>query len=134
MMIKDLAALVQLVISLRTSSKPWPVRWAWYESRVSCICAGNAGAARRGSPTWTQLQQLAKGYASCEHFLTELGLDRPDATDGPASGEDYVVLSTIHSAKGREWSIVPVLSVVDGVLPSKLATSVEQIEEERRLL
>ena len=57
-------------------------------------------------------------------------------TDGsnPASGEDYVMLSTIHSAKGREWSIVRVLSVVEGVLPSRLATSVAQIEEERRLL
>ena len=45
-----------------------------------------------------------------------------------------MVLSTIHSAKGREWSIVRVLSAVEGVLPSRLATSVAQIEEERRLL
>jgi DNA helicase II / ATP-dependent DNA helicase PcrA len=52
----------------------------------------------------------------------------------PAGGDDHVVLSTIHSAKGRQWSIVQVLSVVQGVLPSKLATNVAGIEEERRLL
>jgi DNA helicase-2/ATP-dependent DNA helicase PcrA len=83
-----------------------------------------------------QLEQLAKGYVSCERFLTELSLDPPDPTDGsstPADGEDYVVLSTIHSANGREWSIVRVLSAVEGVLPSRLATGVAQIEEERRL-
>jgi DNA helicase-2/ATP-dependent DNA helicase PcrA len=83
-----------------------------------------------------QLEQLAKGYASCERFLTELSLDPPDATDRTnlASGEDYVVLSTIHSAKGREWSIVRVLSVVDGVIPSERSATRAQIEEERRLL
>ena len=49
--------------------------------------------------------------------------------------EDYVILSTIHSAKGQEWSAVSVLRVVDGCLPSDMATgNSAEIEEERRLL
>ena len=49
--------------------------------------------------------------------------------------EDYLILSTIHSAKGQEWKSVFVLNVVDGCLPSDLATGTfAEIEEERRLL
>jgi DNA helicase-2/ATP-dependent DNA helicase PcrA len=71
--------------------------------------------------------------------LTELTLDPPDATSGrakePLLDEDYVILSTIHSAKGLEWKYVHVLNVVDGCIPSDMATeSEDEIEEERRLL
>ena len=49
--------------------------------------------------------------------------------------EDYTILSTIHSAKGQEWRIVRILNVVDGCIPSDMATRTpEEIEEERRLL
>jgi DNA helicase-2/ATP-dependent DNA helicase PcrA len=49
------------------------------------------------------------------------------------------VLSTIHSAKGKEWDAVFVLNVIDGCIPSDMAVgmavgSSEQTEEERRLL
>ena len=53
----------------------------------------------------------------------------------PLLDEDYLILSTIHSAKGQEWKAVFVLNVVDGCIPSDMATgSAEDIEEERRLL
>jgi hypothetical protein len=80
-----------------------------------------------------------RGYASRERFLTELTLDPPDATSDqagvPLLDEDYLILSTIHSAKGQEWKSVFVLNVVDGCMPSDLGigTSAE-VEEERRLL
>jgi DNA helicase-2/ATP-dependent DNA helicase PcrA len=49
--------------------------------------------------------------------------------------EDYLILSTIHAAKGQEWSSVTVLNVVDGCIPGDLATATPvQLEEERRLL
>ena len=49
--------------------------------------------------------------------------------------EDFLVLSTIHSAKGQEWDVVFVLNAADGCIPSDMATgSPEQVEEERRLL
>lgn len=86
-----------------------------------------------------QLAQIAATYPSRERFLTELTLDPPDATSdksGPALlDEDYLILSTIHSAKGQEWTSVYVLNTVDGCLPSDLSTgSTPEIEEERRLL
>jgi len=86
-----------------------------------------------------QLIRLATGYSSCERFLTELTLDPPAATSDeagpPHRDEDYLILSTIHSAKGQEWNVVHVLNVVDGCMPADMATgSAAEIEEERRLL
>jgi DNA helicase-2/ATP-dependent DNA helicase PcrA len=86
-----------------------------------------------------QLAQIATGYRSREQFLTELTLDPPDATSDqsgpPLRDEDYLILSTIHSAKGQEWRSVHVLNVVDGCIPSDLGTgSTHELEEERRLL
>jgi DNA helicase-2/ATP-dependent DNA helicase PcrA len=53
----------------------------------------------------------------------------------PHRDEDYLILSTIHSAKGQEWKAVYVLNAVDGCIPSEMATgSAEEIEEERRIL
>jgi DNA helicase-2/ATP-dependent DNA helicase PcrA len=86
-----------------------------------------------------QLEQIAAGYPSRARFLTDLTLDPPDATSDqagvPLLDEDYLVLSTIHSAKGQEWKSVFVLNVVDGCMPSDLGTgTTAEIEEERRLL
>ena len=86
-----------------------------------------------------QLERLAGTAPSRERFLTELTLDPPaatgDAAGPPLKDEDWLVLSTIHSAKGQEWKAVFVLNLVDGCIPSDLATDrPESIEEERRLL
>jgi DNA helicase-2/ATP-dependent DNA helicase PcrA len=68
-----------------------------------------------------------------------LTLDPPQATsdeaDAPGLDEDYLILSTIHSAKGQEWSAVFILNAVDGCIPSDLsAGNAAQLDEERRLL
>ncbi|WP_458233018.1 ATP-dependent helicase [Roseateles sp. P5_E8] len=86
-----------------------------------------------------QICRIAQGYGARERFLTELTLDPPNASSDesgvPSLDEDYLILSTIHSAKGQEWQAVHVLNVVDGCIPSDMATgSEEEIEEERRLL
>ncbi|WP_423222041.1 ATP-dependent helicase [Ideonella lacteola] len=86
-----------------------------------------------------QLARLAAGHASRERFLTELTLDPPQATSDEAGDphldEDYLILSTIHAAKGQEWSAVSVLNVIDGCIPGDLSTATPaQLEEERRLL
>jgi len=86
-----------------------------------------------------QLVRIAAGYGSRERFLTELTLDPPDATSdesgAPLRDEDYMILSTIHSAKGQEWHSVYVLNAVDGCIPSDMAADrAEDLEEERRLL
>ncbi|MBC5766831.1 ATP-dependent helicase [Ramlibacter albus] len=86
-----------------------------------------------------QLARMAAAYPTRERFLTELTLDPPEVTSDqsgpPLLDEDYLILSTIHSAKGQEWKAVHVLNVVDGCIPSDMATGTsEEIEEERRLL
>ncbi len=86
-----------------------------------------------------QLEQISGRYPTRERFLTELTLDPPsaagDLAGDPMLDEDYLVLSTVHSAKGQEWESVYVLNVSDGNFPSEFATGKpEMIEEERRLL
>jgi DNA helicase-2/ATP-dependent DNA helicase PcrA len=86
-----------------------------------------------------QLEQISGRYPTRERFLTELTLDPPsaagDRSGDPLLDEDYLVLSTVHSAKGQEWEAVFVLNVTDGNFPSEFSTGKpEMIEEERRLL
>src|SRR3974377_2330212 len=86
-----------------------------------------------------RLCQIAASSPSRERFLTEPSLDPPDATSDqagvPLRDEDYLILSTIHSAKGQEWKSVFVLNVVDGCIPSDLGVGTSaELEEERRLL
>jgi DNA helicase-2/ATP-dependent DNA helicase PcrA len=86
-----------------------------------------------------QLVAIAAGHPGRRAFLTDLALDPPQASGAhagaPLKDEDWLILSTIHSAKGQEWRAVTLLNVVDGCIPSDLATgSVEEVEEERRLL
>jgi DNA helicase-2/ATP-dependent DNA helicase PcrA len=85
------------------------------------------------------LEQVSGQFGSRERFLTELTLDPPQATGDlsgpPLKDEDYLILSTVHSAKGQEWDAVFVLNVADGNFPSEFAGGKEAlIEEERRLL
>ena len=86
-----------------------------------------------------QLEQIAAACPTRDGFLTDLALDPPAATSdeagAPLLDEDYLILSTIHSAKGQEWRSVYLLNVVDGCIPSDMATGTgDEIEEERRLL
>ncbi len=85
-----------------------------------------------------QLEFLAGRYKERRQFLAELAIDPPTSTQQlvpPDLEEDYLVLSTIHSAKGLEWEAVYIINVVDGCIPSDYAAGDEdQMEEERRLL
>jgi DNA helicase-2/ATP-dependent DNA helicase PcrA len=118
---------------------PWPAHMGlvrrWYEPHLARLY--DDARARLGD--LEQLEQLAAAASSRERFLSDLTLDPPAATGTPAGpphlDEDFLILSTIHSAKGQEWDTVFVLSVADGCIPSDLATGhPAQIEEERRLL
>ena len=131
--------LVTLVSRLSGRETGWPLELAharhWYEPLME---DRYEDAATRTADI-VQLEQIASGYPNREKFLTELTLDPPDSTSGqagvPMRDEDYLILSTIHSAKGQEWKSVHVLNVVDGCIPSDLGTgSTQELEEERRLL
>ena len=85
-----------------------------------------------------QLEQIAGNFATRTSMLADLALDPPNNTQDlagpPLREEDYLILSTIHSAKGCEWDCVYVLHAADGNIPSDMATgSEEEVEEERRL-
>ena len=86
-----------------------------------------------------QLANIAQQYPSRESFISELTLDPPissgDLSDKPHKDDDFLILSTVHSAKGQEWKNVFVLNVADGNFPNEYATDdPKAIEEERRLL
>jgi DNA helicase-2/ATP-dependent DNA helicase PcrA len=135
---EDWKSFVDTVCALR-SHCGWPAELErgriWYEPHLERVYED--AEARRAD--LIQLEQIANGYPSRESFLTELTLDPPYATGTearePFLDEDYLILSTIHSAKGQEWKSVFVLNAVDGCIPSDLATrTADEIEEERRLL
>jgi DNA helicase-2/ATP-dependent DNA helicase PcrA len=107
----------------------------WYQPHLERIY--DSAQVRAGD--LTQLERIGQSFADRQTFLTEMALDPPAAT-GDLSGapyldEDYLVLSTVHSAKGQEWEAVHILNVADGNFPSEFATGrADLIEEERRLL
>ena len=85
-----------------------------------------------------QLEQIAGRYRTRGRMLREMALDPPNSTQDlagpPRLDDDYLVLSTIHSAKGLEWDAVYVIHAADGNIPSDMATkNAAEIEEERRL-
>ena len=123
---------------LRRGAAGWPAEIeaarVWYAPYLEEI--HEDAAVRAGD--LEQLVRMAEGFASRASFLTDMTLDPPQATSdlagAPLQDEDYLTLSTIHSAKGQEWRSVFVLNCVDGCLPSDLATGTPaEIEEERRL-
>ncbi|HSM20570.1 MAG TPA: ATP-dependent helicase, partial [Rubrivivax sp.] len=132
-------ALLALMGHLRSDAACWPDDLArvlaWYRPHLERLYAD----ARVRAADLEQLAHIAARQRSRERFVTELTLDPPEASSDeagpPLRDEDYLILSTIHSAKGQEWSAVHVLNVVDGCLPADMATGRgAEIEEERRLL
>jgi DNA helicase-2/ATP-dependent DNA helicase PcrA len=92
-----------------------------------------------------QLEEIAGRYKSRRNFIDVLSLDPPDATGDfagpPHKDDDFLILSTMHSAKGCEWQVVYVIHAADGNIPSDMAIGNERdeklnedgLEEERRL-
>ena len=126
-------------LMLALAEAPWPgqvqrVR-EWYQPQLERIY--DAAQVRAGD--LLQLERMSASYETRELFLTEIALDPPSATSDlsgePHLDEDYLVLSTVHSAKGQEWEAVYILNVADGNFPSEFSTGrPELVEEERRLL
>ena len=136
---EDWPAFVDTLNLVRSKETGWPAELdlacRWYAPHLE----RRYEDARMREADLLQLAQIASTYPNRQRFLTELTLDPPSATSGdagvPLLDDDYLILSTIHSAKGQEWRSVFILNCVDGCIPSDLAAgSTPEIEEERRLL
>ena len=82
---------------------------------------------------------LSAGYSSLEDFLSDLALEPPDSSitdvDEGAQKDEYLTLSTIHSAKGLEWKAVFIIGAVDGRFPSVYSfNTMDELDEELRLM
>jgi DNA helicase II / ATP-dependent DNA helicase PcrA len=134
--VKDWPRFVRLIREMRQRKSTWPAEMQvvrkWYEPLLRYNYDDDA---QLRLPDIAQLERIGTGYESRRQFLTDLALDPLDGPRSPASGstkdDDYLILSTIHSAKGQEWRIVRILNVTDGSIPLAQA---EDVEEERRLL
>jgi DNA helicase-2/ATP-dependent DNA helicase PcrA len=136
--LEDWPALCALVGELRSEAGAWQGQLGrvrrWYEPHLERLY----DHARLRAQDLDQLEQIAAHFPSRERFLSEVTLDPPQASGDhagpPLLDEDYLILSTIHSAKGQEWDSVFVINASDGSIPSDMATATPaQIEEERRL-
>jgi len=132
-------AFAALMLGLAQPEGPWQGQLGrvreWYQPHLERL--HDAAEVRAGD--LLQLERVAQQFGTRERFLSELALD-PAQASGDLSGtplldEDYLILSTIHSAKGQEWDSVHLLNVADGNFPSEFSSGrPELIEEERRLL
>ena len=136
---EDWPAFAETLRLIRSNAAGWPMELdltcRWYSPHLE----RRYEDARIREADLLQLAQIASTYPNRQRFLTDLTLDPPavtsDEAGSPLLDEDYLILSTIHSAKGQEWKSVFVLNCVDGCMPSDLAVgSTSEIEEERRLL
>ncbi len=135
----EVADLAELMATLTDPGTGWPVQpnlaRRWYARHLERLHDNPQPRER----DLEQFERIAQTYPSRGRFLSEVALDPPevasDEAGAPLIDDDYLILSTIHSAKGQEYDAVYLLNVVDGCIPSDMATgSDEQIEEERRLL
>lgn len=132
--------LLDLLASIEPGGTPWRGQLeqvcGWYEPLLQQRHRHDAAVR---SADLDMLTRLAAQFGSRERFLTELALEPPaaagDRAGEPLRDEDYLTLSTVHSAKGQEWDAVWILNVTDGNFPNEYATGdAAGIEEERRLL
>jgi DNA helicase II / ATP-dependent DNA helicase PcrA len=136
---EDFAPFAELMRSLAGGQAPWPGDLAQTIAWLRPHLEGRYDDASTRIADLEALDRIGATFPSRERFLAELTLDPPhaasDESGPPHLDEDYLILSTIHSAKGQEWRSVFVLNVVDGCIPSDMTTgSTDEIEEERRLL
>ena len=122
---KEWPAFCELMLSLarcEPADNAWQAQLTatrhWYQPQLERIYDG----VETREADLEQLEQISGKYPTRERFLTELTLDPPaaagDLAGDPHLDEDYLILSTVHSAKGQEWDAVFVLNFTDGSFPS----------------
>lgn len=131
-------ALLKLAKRLQQDKTGWPSEFdlvrAWYQP----LLEHRYDDAPERVGDLDQLGSIAGTFKSRRAFLTDFTLDPQEASKkkgrAKKAEDDYLTISTVHSAKGKEWKSVFVLNAVDGCLPSSRSETDEEMEEERRLL
>jgi len=131
-------ALVQILEDLARSDKDLPAQVYRVRQFYTPLMEQQYDNPAPRARDLEQLELIAARYRSRRRMLLEMALDPPSSTQDlagrPLLDDDYLVLSTIHSAKGLEWDCVHVIHAADGNIPSDMATgSTPEIEEELRL-
>ncbi len=116
------------------------------EERIQVICDYYKPLMRQKYDDWnkrlsdlTALQQIAATYTNLQDYISDLSIEPPETTvtdvEEVPNDEYPLTLSTIHSAKGLEWSAVYIIGLADGQMPSMYSLNNDAtIEEEKRLL
>jgi len=131
--------MVDLLCDIQKESTVWPAQMEIAKNFYLPLLQENYEDDYVREGDITQLSMIAQQYLTRESFVSELTLDPPissgDLADKPHKDDDFLILSTVHSAKGQEWKNVFVLNVADGNFPNEYAAGDNKaIEEERRLL
>jgi DNA helicase-2/ATP-dependent DNA helicase PcrA len=147
----------QALIALRAATRSTPGETPLVPAVVDALSAlgwapdqpPSGGAARERWEALAALVQLAEEYAATPVLLP---IGEAASVERPVSLADFcaelsrraaaqhvptvdgVTLASLHSAKGLEWDSVFLVGLSDGTLPTSYAKTVEQVEEERRLL
>jgi DNA helicase-2/ATP-dependent DNA helicase PcrA len=131
--------LVELLCLLSNDDQPWHGQLEQVRKWYQPVMELNYNDHYIRSGDIEQLEMIGAQYTNRQQFLAELTLDPPvasgDLAGSPHLDDDFLILSTIHSAKGQEWKHVFILNVNDGNFPNEFACGdPTRIEEERRLL
>jgi len=131
--------LLELLISSQSRDGQWPSQMELAKLFYQPLLEDNYDDFYVREGDIEQLANIAGQYKTSESFVSELTLDPPsrtgDLSGKPHKDDDFLILSTVHSAKGQEWKNVFVLNVADGNFPNEYAAdNPKAIEEERRLL
>ncbi len=134
----DVVSLQRALLDCRPDNVPPPVQIDRLTEGLEPLLRRRYANAEVRLRDLVALSRLASGYESRAQALAELTLDPPASTGDlagpPELDDDYLILSTVHSAKGGEWRVVHLIHAADGMFPSDLATGdAEGVEEERRL-
>jgi DNA helicase-2/ATP-dependent DNA helicase PcrA len=132
-------SLVSLLSDLKTKNYPTHEAFKHVVDYYTPLCRKRYEDHEKRLQDLQVLHDMSRSFRSMSRMITELSLDPLDATAvdvvGMEAMEQPLVLSTIHSAKGLEWSVVFVMQCLDGVLPSSYAVDDEsQLDEELRLM
>ena len=134
----DLTALAGVLGACRDDSVPAGVQVEAFASVLDPMVRQRYDHPEARLADFDALARIAAGSPTAAQFVADLTLDPPSSTGdlagSPSLDDDWLTLSTVHSAKGGEWGVVHLIHAADGAFPSDMATGdAESVDEERRL-